>query len=210
MPMSFAFDPTGQRILYVGAQGFDGSYAGLYLIGVDGSNPQTLVVPTLDAQVHSRIAWSPDGSRIAYARFEPGFLDGDRSGEAARKDLRIHVMTLADRHDVPIGEEDGPWWEAPTAWSPDGHRLLIERSLGETYGAVIMDIDGNTPEVVPAFRSLDDWYAAWSPDGATILATPGDTSGKGLQQEVWDARTGADKPAPWNGSSYPSWQRVAP
>ena len=65
IPLSFAFDPTGQDILFVGAQGFDGSYAGLYLIGVDGTNRHTLVEPTLDAQVHSRIAWSPDGSRIA-------------------------------------------------------------------------------------------------------------------------------------------------
>jgi dipeptidyl aminopeptidase/acylaminoacyl peptidase len=211
IPMSFAFDPMGNDILFVGAQGFDGSYAGLYLIGVDGTNLRPLVKPTLDAQVHSRIAWSPDGSRIAYARFEPGTLDGDRSGEAARKDLRIHVMTLADRHDVPIGEEDGPWWEAPTAWSPDGRRLLIERSIGETYGAVIMDIDGNTPEVVPAFRSLDDWYAAWSPDGAMIVATPQAEAEAGEgQQLLWDSRTGGTKSIPWNASSYPSWQRVAP
>ena len=69
IPLSFAFDPAGQDILVVGAQGFDGSYSGLYLIGVDGTNLRTLVPPTLDAQIHSRIAWSPDGDRIAYARF---------------------------------------------------------------------------------------------------------------------------------------------
>jgi dipeptidyl aminopeptidase/acylaminoacyl peptidase len=208
IPMSFAFDPTGQQILYVGAQGFDGSYAGLYAIGVDGTNPRTLVAPTLDAQVHSRIAWSPDGSRIAYARFEPGFLEGDRAGEAARNDLRIHVMAADGSSDVAIGEEDGPWWEAPTAWSPDGHRLLIERSIGDTYGAVIVDIDGGAPDVVPPFRSLNDWYAAWSPDGTTILATPGDGNGNGSQQELWDARTGESRPAPWAGTSFPAWQRV--
>jgi dipeptidyl aminopeptidase/acylaminoacyl peptidase len=208
MPMSFAFDPAGQRILFVGARGFDGSYAGLYLIGVDGTNPRTLVEPTLDAQVHSRIAWSPDGSRIAYARFEPGFLEGDRAGEAARNDLRIHVLAADGANDVAIGEEDGPWWEAPTAWSPDGHRLLIERSIGDTYGAVIVDVDGHGPDVVPPFRSLNDWYAAWSPDGTAILATPGDGSGNGSQQVLWDARTGEARPAPWTASSYPSWQRT--
>ena len=208
IPMSFAFDPKGQDILFVGAQGFDGSYAGLYLIGVDGTNPRTLVEPTLDAQVHSRIAWSPDGSRIAYARFEPGFIAGDRSGEAARSDLRIHILTLANKRDIAIGEEDGPWWEAPTAWSPDGHRLLIERSIGETYGAVIVDVDGNMPDVVPAFRSLDDWYAAWSPDGASILIAPEAAAGSG-QQQLWDARTAEEQPIPWIAASHPAWQRVA-
>jgi WD40 repeat protein len=97
IPLSFAFDPVGQRILFVGAQGFDGSYAGLYVINVDGTNLHPLVTPTLDQQVHSRIAWSADGSRIAYARFEPGQYVGDRGGEAARADLRIHLMNADDR-----------------------------------------------------------------------------------------------------------------
>ena len=173
--LSFAFDPTGQDILFVGAQGFDASYSGLYLIGVDGTNLRTLVEPTLDAQVHSRIAWSQDGSRIAYARFEPGIVPSDRGGVADRSDLRIHVLTLATRDDVAIGEEDGPWWEAPTAWSPDGHRLLIERSIGDTYGAAIVDIDGHTLATWSrrSDQLFEDWFAVWSPDGTTILATPG-------------------------------------
>jgi hypothetical protein len=207
IPMSFAFDPVGKRLLVVGAQGFDGSYSGLYLIDLDGTNLHAIVEPTLDAQVHSRIAWSPDGSRIAYARFESGTVASDRGGEAARSDLRIHIRAADGTSDVTIGEEDGPWWEAPTAWSPDGHRLLIERSIGETYGAVIVDIDGHTADVVPAFRSLEDWYAAWSPDGAMILTTPEAAAGNG-QQQLWDARTSDEQPVPWTAASYPSWQRV--
>ena len=117
-------------------------------------------------------------------------------------------MTVADGADVAIGEEDGPWWEAPTAWSPDGHRLLIESAIGETYGAIIVDIDGNTPPVVPAFRSLEDWYAAWSPrrlDRSCLL--PEAEAGNG-QQQLWDARTGEEQPVPWITASHPAWQRV--
>jgi len=213
IPMSFAFDPVGQRLLVVGAQAFDGSYAGLYLIDQDGTHLQTLIEPTPDAQVHSRIAWSPDGSRIAYARFEPGFVAGDRGGEAARKDLRIHIRATDGSSDIMIGEEDGPWWEAPKEWSPDGHRLLIERSLGDTYGAAIMDIDGHEPDVVPPFRSMDDWFEAWSPDGTMILVTPGVVATvadgpNGLPQQLWDARTGEERPVSWIAASVPSWQRI--
>ena len=122
---------------------------------------------------------------------------------AAREDLRIHVLTLAGGHDVAIGEEDGPWWEAPTAWSPDGHRLLIERSIGDTYGAAIVDVDGDTPDVIPAFRSLEDWFAVWSPDGTTILATPGDADGNGLQQQLWDTQTGKAQAGHLEGRELP-------
>ena len=44
---------------------------------------------------------------------------------------------------------------------PPPHR---ERHRGNVRGDN-RRLDGNTPPVVPAFRSLDDWYAAWSPDG---------------------------------------------
>ena len=123
--------------------------------------------------------------------------------------MRIHVLTLAGMHDEAIGEADGPWWEAPTAWSPDGHRLLIERSIDDLYGAVIVDVDGHGPDVIPAFRSLDDWFAAWSPDGTTILATPGDAAGNGLQQQLWDARTGGIKSIRGPPRATHPWHRVA-
>ena len=76
--MSFAaFDPTSQKILFVGAQGFDGSYAGLYVIGVDGTDlGDARRTDSSDAQVRSRIAWSPDGTPDRLRRrFEPGFVD---------------------------------------------------------------------------------------------------------------------------------------
>ena len=44
IPLGAWFDPTGKVILYVGAQGFDGSYSGIYTIGVDGSNPRTCLI----------------------------------------------------------------------------------------------------------------------------------------------------------------------
>jgi Tol biopolymer transport system component len=217
IPLGAEFDPTGNRILFIGAQGFDGSYAGLYVIGVDGSNLRTLVEPQLDAQIWSKVFWSPDGTRIAYGRREPGWQlpVEERRPAPNQHDLRVHVIAADGTADRIVGHEDGAWWEAPTGWSPDGQRLLIERSLtgdavGAPFEAAIVDVDGGAPDVVPQFTSPYDWFAAWSPDGTTILATPSDSDGNGVQQQLWDARTGVARSAPWAATSFPSWQRVAP
>lgn len=217
LPLGAAFRPTGHDLLFIGAQGFDGSYAGLYTIGVDGSNLRTLIEPQLDAQIWSKAYWSPDGTRIAYARRQPGYAEaaGDGRPSPILHDLRVHVIAADGTGDRVVGHQDGTWWEAPSGWSPDGQKLLIERSLvadavGAPFVAAIVDVDGRVPDLVPQFQSAYDWYSAWSPDGTTILATPGDADGNWLQQEIWDAQTGEARPAPWTATSFPSQQRVAP
>jgi Tol biopolymer transport system component len=217
MPMGAAFDPTGKNILFIGAQGFDGSYSGLYVIGADGSNLRTLVQPRLEAQIWSRAYWSPDGSQVAFARIEPASTPSfDRGQTPLRLNQRVHVIsTDGTGEDRIVGHKEGAWWEAPTGWSPDGRKLLIERSLvadapGAPFEAAIIDVAGQAPDVESEFQSAFDWWATWSPDGTTILATPTDADGNRLQQQLWDARTGKAMPAPWTATSVPSWQRVAP
>ena len=218
IPLGAAFDPTGKVILYVGAQGFDGYYSGLYTIRVDGSDPRTIVKPQLDAQVWSRAYWSPDGTRIAYARRVPGFTDGeDGRLSPIRHDLRVHVIGADGTGDIEVGHKDGAWWEAPHGWSPDGQSILIERSLYPDsateyldFGAAIIDVDARRADVEMEFAWKYEWDGTWSPDGMSILVTPDGADGKVVQQQLWDARSGKATQAPWTGTSFPSWQRVAP
>lgn len=217
------FRPTGSDILFVGPHGVDGSYGGIYLIDADGANIRTLIEPRVDANIEGDARWSPDGTRIAFARWEPSVI---------RKDLRVHVMAADGTGDRIVGHADGAWWESgPLAdavgepwvggplWSPDGTKLLIERNPGTGAGEyathpsspVVATVDGSAPDVVIRFHmSIHGVLVGWSPDGSAIQATPLDENGDAVQQLIWDPLTGDSRTAPWAANSYPSWQRVAP
>ena len=206
-PFGASFDPTGSRILFVGAQGVDWSYSGLYLIDVDGTNLTTLVQPTMYAPMEGLARWSPDGSLIAYGRWEPN---------QSRVQSRVHVIAADGTGDRIVGHLEGVWYEALHGWSPDGRRISIERSTapadspGVAWEPVIVALDGVTPDLTVRFRTKEGWRDDWAPDGTAIQVQPKDADGNGLQQLLWNASTGTSQPAPWAADSYPAWQRVAP
>jgi Tol biopolymer transport system component len=218
------FRPTGSDILFVGPHGVDGSYSGLYLVDPDGTNVRTLIEPRVDANFEGDAHWSPDGTRIAYSRWEPSVI---------RTNLRVHVMSADGTGDHIVGHADGNWWEGgPLAdtedgmwwtggplWSPDGTKLLIERNPGTGEGEyathpshpVVVTVDGSAPDVIIRFEiSHLGSQVGWAPDGSVIQATPLDGQGNSLQQLFWDPLTGESRTAPWTADSYPAWQRVAP
>ena len=206
-PFGASFDPTGSRILFVGAQGVDWSYSGLYLIDVDGSNLTTLVQPALYAPMEGAARWSPDGSLIAYGRWE---------ANQSRVQSRVHVIGADGTNDRPVGHLEGVWYEAVRGWSPDGRRISIERSTapanspGRAWEPVIVALDGATPDLTVGFQTKDAWNDEWSPDGTVIQVQPEDANGNGLQQLLWNTTNGTSRSAPWTADSYPAWQRVAP
>ena len=124
-------------------------------------------------------------------------------------DLRIHVMAADERATSRSARRTDPGGRRRPPGPPTATAFSSSAASERHTGAVIVDVDGNEGSTwCRRFGRLNDWFAAWSPDGTTILATPGDSNGNGLQQELWDARTGEAKPAPWNAASYPSWQRT--
>ena len=129
----------------------------LQVLGYDGTVRRTLdLTASLDfADDIRKLAWSPDGSRLAVATALDIWL--------VKGDVVTHPST------------SGRIWNLG-GWSPDGKSLLVDRYAGQTGADVV--VLGPTSEGTPAttpqtlYRSDRhfDWAGnvAWSPDGTRI------------------------------------------
>lgn len=123
-----------------------------------GRNPREL---TTQAVADSPPAYSPDGSRVAFA--QRGELGVD-----------LYVMN-ADGSNVQRLTDDGMNNHYPT-WSPDGSRIAFSRDAGGgNLDIFIMEVDFSDPANVAVSTPLNitnapsaEDYPAWSPDGDLI------------------------------------------
>jgi Tol biopolymer transport system component len=109
--------------------------------------------------------WSPDGTRIAFARQSAG--------------TDVWVMDPAGANAINLTNGVG-LYNAPFDWSPDGKRILFVSSRSGNLDVWAMSADGsnqqqltNTPE--------DEAEASWSPDGTTIAVE----RDAGLGTDIW-------------------------
>jgi Tol biopolymer transport system component len=164
--------PSGDDIAFVSSR--DGDYA-IYLMEADGSGEGRLTDERGDTstakgvQFQTDPAWSPDGTRIAFASAREGSFD-------------IFVMnadgTGTTRLTSSSANDKGP------SWSPDGRRIAFSRSSDGGH-VWVMNADGTDA------RRLTDELAeegepSWSPDGRWIAYTHR-ASGSDIR-EIWVAR----------------------
>ncbi|HZT77655.1 MAG TPA: LpqB family beta-propeller domain-containing protein [Vicinamibacterales bacterium] len=101
-------------------------------------------------------AWSPDGTKLAFASDRAGGLD-----------IWIHdLKSGANRRLTTLPGADG----AP-AWSPDGHSIAfvsnVEYKQGEVY---VVNADGGEPRRVLG-RTFGAGYPSWSHDGRFLVVS---------------------------------------
>jgi hypothetical protein len=124
----------------------------IYVIDPDGTNEKRL---TQNAAVDVDVAWSPDGTKLAF--------ESTRDVGAASE---IYVMN-ADGSDAPRRLTMNPGNDRNPKWSPFGNRIAFESNRTGNYEIYVMDADGSnqTPRTANPARDSDP---AWSPDGQRI------------------------------------------
>lgn len=117
-PHGPSWSPDGRRLVYS-----DGS--ALWLTGPEGDDQERIVLP-LEVRYLWRVAWSPDGTEIAF-----GIRPVDEDGWPIERD-RIGLVRPdgTGYRELDLGTPDGYCDSAP-AWSPDSRSLLFVRSEEE-------------------------------------------------------------------------------
>ncbi len=141
---------------------------------IDGTDPRRL---TENIVMDHYPVWSPDGSRIAFARTARGMgiPDGVPVGI---------VVAAADGSDQRMITDQ---WASSIAWSPDGQRLAFSQVDGAAY---IVGADGSNLTRLGGGMVTES--PAWSPDGSLVAFG---RSGEHISDIVISSPDGSDQRA---------------
>ena len=209
-PREATWDPTQAGVLLVRGETRANGQIDLYYVDVSGATPKILSIidmpkgPILfgPSWEYVAIAFSPDGSTIAYAVPE---------GPSGAEVFRTHLMNRDGTNDRTVGSIniDGYNYSWPV-FSPDGKTIAMESWFGWADGGI------NTLAIVPADLSRPATFVgpsmphalqkSWSPDGTRLFAKPGDTT----DAYSIDPINGTYEKLPFDLDYLPGYQRLAP
>jgi Tol biopolymer transport system component len=168
--------PSGRAVAFVRMRSY-GAVSQVYRVGVDGRHLRLLSLP---GDYAYEVAWSPDGTHVAYSTFDLGAVARVVVARADGTQRRIVATFQGERYPPPTF----------LAWAPDGRELAY---VSTTVGLEAVRPDGGGQRVIARGAT----QPSWSRDGSRI-AYAGDD---GLTVA---AASGADAHVVANGGS-PAW-----
>ncbi|MDH3539032.1 MAG: Ig-like domain-containing protein, partial [Acidimicrobiia bacterium] len=134
-------------------------------------------------------AWSPDGTKLAYASY--GWLTGTGS-IAVIDDTGGNFEILTDTaHD--------DWWPS---WSRDGQTIVYTSTEdGPDQDIWVVDVDSKVRTNLTPDSSGDDYQPEWSPDGSHIVFVS-DRSGS---TDIWTMASGGAGPVNLTAAAASDW-----
>lgn len=190
---SARWSPDGSSIAYVGSLG---DRSGLILVSADGTNPRFLAdVSGTNHPLPSsgeRLAWSPDGSAIAFVSTTPGPESAEASGDPVvitrylykptasegltrfndNRRSHIFVVELASGNVRQLTH--GVFYEHSIDWSPNGDEILFvsnrEPDPDRFFNYDIFAVRVDNGEIRRLTRTENAEYRPrWSPDGSMVV-----------------------------------------
>ncbi|MBX3015789.1 MAG: DnaJ domain-containing protein [Caldilineaceae bacterium] len=136
---------VAQQVAYVNAQG-QVALAGL----VDGA-PQTVIQ---DGATKTMLAWSPDGTQLAYL-----------VGEGTARQIGLYSVATGTTRYLP---DEGLSGVSHYAWSPDSQVLAFDWWQAGERRVSRIAIDGTA---LQQLTTVDSWSPAWSADGQHLVVS---------------------------------------
>ncbi len=156
----------------------DESYSHLFVVPAAGGDARDLMKDELvDTPLKpfggvEEIAWSPDGSEIAYtAKKEPNFVEHTNSD--------IFIVNLKDGSTRNI-TKGMPGYDKAPLYSPDGSWIAFfsqERAGFESDKIRVMLFNRKSSEIFELTKTLDQWAEekVWSPDSRSLVLSVTDS-----------------------------------
>ncbi len=177
---AFTWSPDGERLAFA-SSGVGGPRDGIYVMNADGSDFRQVTHPgpPYASRPDTQPAWSPDGARIAFARYGGEFAPGVPG--LGPSDIWIVDLDGSPERRLTPSARAGTSGATSPVWSPDGTDVgfLIDADpSGEDTGINETDIDvigADGTGLRTLFSCLaDDSFDRcpssldWSPDGRSL------------------------------------------
>jgi Tol biopolymer transport system component len=148
--------PNGHELVFLSNDLALSLRTGVFVVQTDGSGLRPLVDLSIAAPAQPVL--SPDGTKVAYS-----ILGTDQR--------EIHVVDVQTGLDHRVAF-DGAVADVRPQWSPDGTKLVFERTLGEVFQLMVGAVDGGPVTAIGPTRpdKTDGADVQFSPDGGRILA----------------------------------------